>query len=101
MNSNIFPLPFSAHLIFCLIAFAVFLLQFIRVRRIYQLIVAVAVPATLLIYLSESRTWFYAVGIAEAVFLIAAVVSAVLEKKNKPEEAETENKADDSGEAEA
>lgn len=42
MNGNIFPLPFSAHLIFAVVAFVFFLIQFIRVRYKYQLVMAVA-----------------------------------------------------------
>ncbi len=96
MNSNIFPLPFYAHLVFCLVSFAVFMFQFVRVRKPYQIIMAAAIPATLLIYLNESRTWFYIVGIAEAVLIAAAIVTLFLGKKNKKnaaDEAEASDKA--------
>lgn len=87
MNTNIFPLPFSAHLIFSIFAFAVFLFQFIRVRRPYQLMMAAAIPATLLIYVNDSKAWFYGIGIAEAVLIIASVVSVFISGKSKKADA--------------
>jgi len=78
MNTNIFPLPFSAHLIFSIFAFVIFMFQFIRVRRPYQLLMAAAVPATLLIYVNDSKAWFYGIGIAEAIFIIASLVSVFI-----------------------
>ena len=51
MESTVFPLPFQSHLIFCVIATIFFVIQFIRMRRMYQLVFAVAVPATLLLYI--------------------------------------------------
>ena len=91
MNTNIFPLPFSAHLIFSIFAFVIFMFQFIRVRRPYQLLMAAAVPATLLIYVNDSKAWFYGIGIAEAIFIIASLVSVFISKKKK--KADAGNKA--------
>ena len=88
MESTVFPLPFQSHLIFCVIATIFFVIQFIRMRRMYQLIFAVAVPATLLLYINESRTWFYGIGVFELVMLILAIVTVCIDharaKKNAP-----------------
>jgi hypothetical protein len=83
MDSNIFPLPFSMHLVFALIAFAVFMFQFWRLKRPYQIIMALAVPATLLLYISDSKAWFYTIGVIEAVLIVAAIVSAFICRKGR------------------
>ena len=96
MNGNIFPLPFSAHLIFAVVAFVFFLIQFIRVRYKYQLVMAVAV--TMLIYLKDTKLWFYGIGILEFGLLIIALVAAISEKKRRREleaEISSENATED------
>ena len=79
MKTTVFPLPFQSHLIFCVIATIFFVIQFIRLRRAYQLIFAVAVPATLLLYINDSQTWFYGIGIFELVMLLLAVVTVCID----------------------
>ncbi|MDE5648993.1 MAG: hypothetical protein K2I33_03720 [Oscillospiraceae bacterium] len=96
MNNNIFPLPFSVHLVFSCIAFLFFIFQFTRVKRKYQLIMAVAVPATLLLYVNSSKTWFYILGIAEFILMIAALITAIIEKRK--EKALTAEQADKNSE---
>ena len=96
MNGNIFPLPFSAHLIFAVVAFVFFLIQFIRVRYKYQLVMAVAVA--MLIYLKDTKLWFYGIGILEFGLLIIALVAAISEKKRRREleaEISSENATED------
>lgn len=83
MNNNIFPLPFTAHLIFSCVAFLFFIFQYIRVKHKYQLIMAIAVPATLLLYVNSGKTWFYIIGLAELVLLLAALVTAIIEKRKE------------------
>ena len=46
---------------------------------------AVAIPFSLTIWLSDSRTIFYAVGIVEFVLLIAAFISSIIYNKKHPE----------------
>ena len=96
MNGNIFPLPFSAHLIFAVVAFVFFLIQFIRYK--YQLVMAVAVAMTMLIYLKDTKLWFYGIGILEFGLLIIALVAAISEKKRRREleaEISSENATED------
>ena len=98
MDGNIFPLPFSAHLIFAVVAFVFFLIQFIRVRYKYQLVMAVAVAMTMLIYLKDTKLWFYGIGILEFGLLIIALVAAISEKKRRREleaEISSENATED------
>ena len=81
MNVNTFTLTFQQHLTFALIAGIFFILQFIRTRRYYQLIMAGAIFASLLIYLSDSRVLFYAVGILEVILLLAALIASIVQNK--------------------
>ena len=83
MNNNIFPLPFTAHLVFSCIAFLFFIIQFARVKHKHQLIMAVAVPATLLLYVNSNKTWFYIIGFGELILLIAALITAIIEKRKE------------------
>lgn len=85
MNGNIFPLPFSVHLVFVIVAFVFFLIQFIRTRYKYQLVMAVAVAMTMLLYVKETKLWFYGIGILEFGLLIIALVAAIAEKKRRKE----------------
>lgn len=75
MEKTLFPITMDKHIIFCAVAAVFFLLQFIRTKRIYQLILAIAIPLSLLIYLApENEMLFYGVGIAEAVLLVLAFI---------------------------
>ncbi len=76
MDASLFPYGIEKYLIFCVIATLFFLLQFIRTKYWYELILTIAVPASLLVYVNqESDVWFYGVGIMEAVMLVAAAVT--------------------------
>lgn len=86
LENSVFPLPVKSHIIFCVIAVAFFLLQFIRLRYKYQLVLAVAVPATLLVYVSDNRTWFYGVGVLEICLLLLALVLAIMQHKKLAKE---------------
>ncbi|MGN1480815.1 hypothetical protein [Porcipelethomonas sp.] len=102
MNNNIFPLPFSLHLIFVILAFALFIVQYVRVRRLYQIIIAVAVSASMLIYAGSSKAWITVVGIIEAVLLAAALVSSIADsrkaKKSAAENSTVQSENESAGE---
>ncbi len=94
MDASTFPIPFPYHLIFCIIAGLFFLLQFIRLKRPYQLILSIAIFASLLIYIGEqdNRVWFQTVGAFEAVLLIGAIVLSVIgRRKEKKEQEQSDN----------
>lgn len=106
MDITVFPISMEKHFIFCVIAAAFFLLQFGRTKRWYQLVMTIAIPATLLIYINpEQDTLFYGVGIGEAVMLLLALIlnivqsckTAAAEKAKKAaEEAESADAAPES-----
>lgn len=85
MSGNIFPLPFSTHLIFVAVAFVFFLIQFIRTKYKYEIIMAAAVAVTMLIYAKDSKMWFYGIGILEFGLLLIALVASIAEKKSRKE----------------
>lgn len=96
MSSSMFPLPFPVHLVFSIIACAVFAFQFIRVRRAYQLVAAVAIPASLLIHVNSGKTWFYTIGILEGVLIVLAAVFMIAGSIKR--KADSKNDQDDDAE---
>ncbi len=74
MDATVFPISFHQHLIFCGIAILFFVLQFIRLRYWYQLVMVTAIAASLLVYVNDNSVWFYSVGILELLLLITAFV---------------------------
>lgn len=100
MEPTLFPIAQDKHLIFCILATLLFVLQFARTRRWYQLVMAIAIPASLLIYLQpENKTIYYGVGILEAVLLLLALIlnivqSAKTAKEEKQEKAAKEAAAE-------
>lgn len=104
---TLFPFPFKIHLLFSCLAVVFFAFQFIKEKKPYQLIMGIAIPVSLLIWVSENRTLFYAIGIIEAVLLLAAFVTAIIFKNKNVEEnavaessekTEVENAADETAE---
>lgn len=94
MDNAYFPIRFEVHMILALLALLVFGLQFIRFRKSHHLILAVALPCTLLPYLSDDKTFFYAVGIAEAVaLLLAFILSQTLDRDKTAPKTETPDTA--------
>ena len=86
---NLFPFPFSFHIVVAAISFIFFVLSFIRYKKPYQLIFAIAVPLSLLIWkVEDNKTLFYLIGAGEfALILIALITAIVCKPKNKnPEE---------------
>lgn len=76
MDRTLFPISPEMHIVLVIVAFTVFGLQFIRLRKKYQLLLAIAMPCTLLPYAIDNRTFFYVLGLLEAVALIAALILA-------------------------
>lgn len=80
MEPNIFPIAQDKHLIFVIIATVLFVLQFVRTKHWYQLVMALAIPASLLIYADpENKTLFYGVGILEAVLLLLSLLLNIIQ----------------------
>ena len=53
---------------------------------------AAAIGMTLLLYINDSTTWRYIVGIAEAVLIVAIFITMSAEKKKAEKKAEEKNK---------
>lgn len=79
-NPSLFPFPFKMHLIFGIFGAVFFAYRFFTQKRPFQLIMAVAIPLSLIVWLSESKTLFYGLGIAEAILILAAVVTSFIFK---------------------
>lgn len=92
MDNNIFPLPFYIHLAFICIAFIIFIFQYSRKKRNYQLIMAIAFPITFLLYLNTGKIWHYSICIIELTLLIGAIVSVILDKKKLKSQKAEESK---------
>lgn len=94
MESTLFPISAEKHIIFCIIATILFLLQFIRTKRWYQLLMAIAVPCSLLIYINpENEYVYYGVGVLEGVALLTALVLNIVQSR-KIAKAEKQAKAE-------
>ena len=102
MNESIFPVSETRHLIFCIIACVFFLLQFLRTKRWHQLILAVAIPLSMLVYIDpESKALFYGVGIAELVLLTAALVIGIVQGKKIEQQEKAAKEAAEAADAAA
>ncbi len=89
MDATTFPIPFAYHIIFCAAACIFFIIQYVRTKKSYQLLLAIGIPASLLIYInSESSSLFYSVGVFEAVLLAGAIVFAFVERYWRKQEIE-------------
>lgn len=86
-NPSFFPFPFPLHLGFSIIAFAFLIFRFITNKKPYQLIMAIAIPLSLILWLpSASRTLYYITGLIELILIIAALVTSFIFKdKAAPE----------------
>lgn len=85
VQPNLFPFPFPHHLVFCCIAMVFFGYLYMKYKKPHQLIMAIAIPFSLVIWISESRTLFYTVGIIEVLFLITALLLHIVHRKKHPE----------------
>ncbi len=89
MDATTFPIPLVYHVIFCAAACIFFIVQYVRTKKSYQLLLAIGIPASLCIYINpESSSLFYSVGAFEAVLLIGAVVFAFIERTRRKQEIE-------------
>ena len=96
METTLFPITAEKHIIFCIFATLLFLLQFVRTKRWYQLVMAIAIPLSLLIYINPSNEYvYYGVGVLEGALLLFAFVLNIVQsrqiaKEEKQKKAEAE-----------
>lgn len=97
---SLFPFPLNLHVIFAVISVIFFIYRFITDRRLFQLIMAVAVPFSLTLRISDNRTWFYTVGIIELILLLIACISSFIKagKRNENENESEINETASNGE---
>ncbi len=108
VQPELFPFPFKSHLIFCCIGFIFLAYRFYVQRKPYQLIMAFALPISLMVWISEKKSIYYAMGIIELVLIAAAIAVTIVynvrhpkKKKNDEESAETPNENEDADSEEA
>ena len=85
-NPTIFPFPFP-----------IFGYRFAVQKKPFQLIFAIAVPLSLLVWLGNNKTLFYGLGIAELILIVAAIFTTIFIKPKAAEEkadTDTKNKED-------
>ena len=83
IDNSLFPIHMGMHIVLGMLALLVFGLQFIRYRKSHHLVMAIALPCTLLPYLVDSMSFFYGLGVVEFIALILAFVLSVTVDKNK------------------
>ena len=88
VSNYLFPLPFPAHLTFCIIGVIFFGLMYWRNRYTYHLLLTFAIPSTLLIYVCKTELAFNILAIEELVLFAIIVISIFLSKKRKAKEEE-------------
>ncbi|MDR0918063.1 MAG: hypothetical protein LBM93_02260 [Oscillospiraceae bacterium] len=81
MNNAVFPFSFTTHLIFAIFCAIFFMAQYARLKYKYHIIMAFAIPLSLLVYIAENKVFFYAIGITELVLLIVCAVNISVERK--------------------
>lgn len=88
-NPSLFPFPAPLHIGFVIIAVIFFVFRYFTNGKPFQLIMAIAVPLSLILRLDLSRQGFYIVGAVELLLLIAAAVTSVVFKGKDADQPET------------
>ena len=87
MDATTFPISFTWHLVFCILACVFFIIQYVRSKKSYQLLAAIGIPASLCIYFQpENSSLFYSVGVFEAVIFAGIIAFAFLERSHRKQE---------------
>ena len=89
MTSSYLP-NILVQIILSLLSFLVFWMQFIRYRKSHHLVLAIALPCTLLPYLIHSMSFFYGLGVVEFAAMILSCVLAFTVDKNKNPESDSQ-----------
>lgn len=87
MDATTFPISFTWHLVFSILACVFFIVQYVRSKKSYQLLIAIGIPASLCIYIQpENSSLFYTVGVFEAVLFAGVIAFAFLERTHRKQE---------------
>lgn len=95
VNDFIFPLPLPVHIVFSIVGAVFFLIQYARKKYLYHLLVALAIPSTLLVYFCTNKLTFMLLGIEEAIMLILIFVFNSKAKKADEQKSEKVNEVSD------
>ena len=101
MDNSFFPITLPLHIILAMLALLVFGMQFIRYRKSHHLILAIALPCTLLPYLSDNQTFFYMIGVFEGAALILSVILSHTIDRDKNADGEKKASSETPEDAEA
>jgi len=93
-NPTIFPFPLSMHLALAVISIIFFSYRFAVQKKPFQLIFAIAVPLSLLLWVSNNKTLFYTVGIIELILIVTALFTSIFVKPKTAEEKASSDKKD-------
>lgn len=87
MDATTFPISFTWHLVFSILACVFFTVQYVRTKKSYQLLAAIGIPASLCIHIQpENSSLFYSVGVFEAVLFAGVIAFAILERTHRKQE---------------
>jgi membrane protein implicated in regulation of membrane protease activity len=94
-----FSISMTYHIVLAVLALLVFGYRFYRQRKMYQLVLAIAFPCTLLPYAVNTMSFFYAVGVFEGLaLLLALILSQTVDKRQKPSDSTTDPQENSSAE---
>lgn len=83
MQNVYVPLPLKYHLIFCIIATIVYVLELYTKRSPHYLLVMLAVDATLLMHVFPNSTMVIVLAVLEVLLLGAALALSIIDSKKK------------------
>ena len=83
MQNVYVPLPFKAHLIFCIIATIVYALEIYRKKSPHYIFMMLAVDATLMMQFFNDSKAVVILAVIEGLLLGAAIVFAILQSKKR------------------
>ena len=89
---TLFPFPFSFHLTFVIIATIFFGVSFARMKRPYQILLALGIPFSLLIWVADAynnRILYYVIGVVEFLILASAFLTSIFLKPEKNQSADS------------
>ena len=95
---SLFPFPFKMHLVFVIVSVIFFAYRYTQQKRPFQAIMGVAIVLSMALWLSESKSLFYFIGLLELLLIIAAFVTALIFKA-PPVDDDADEDEDDSDEA--
>ncbi len=100
MENLYFYATVKFHVVLAILALIICVVMFIRKKKYHHLVLALALPATLLVYTTKTQTGFSFVGLTVAVAMVAAVVlEYTVDKDKETPETLTENPETPSGDA--